>query len=117
MKHILSVIFSLICITLVHFSFPSKALDTTCYNPDGSTAAGFRCENSTAESFCCEHGRTCLSNKLCGPSATDPNFGRYACTDKAWNSPECPQFCLPSTYSVENRLSNLLPCFDCTVVM
>ena len=77
-----------------------------CYSPNGdlqindvpcnkpSTGAG-------GVSFCCGRGFTCLSNKVCMLSQDRSTGGvtrvgsayRASCTDKSWNSTECPSFC------------------------
>lgn len=71
----------------------------TCYNQNDSIdPPSVPCypanSTGTSQSFCCPVGRQCYTNGLCGPSNTDPNYGRLSCTDPTWRSPECPQFCL-----------------------
>jgi hypothetical protein len=64
-----------------------------CYYPDGGTAKGDYACNLTAEhSFCCAVGYNCLDNKIC-VAVGNSDWNRGSCTDKTWNSPECPQFC------------------------
>lgn len=75
-----------------------------CYNQDESTdPTAIPCYPSnstgTSQSFCCPVGRQCYTSGLCGPSNTDPNYGRLSCTDYTWRSPDCPQFCLSNDQS------------------
>jgi hypothetical protein len=82
----------------------SSSSAQTCYNQDDTTdTTAIPCypSNSTgsSQSFCCPVGRQCYTNGLCGPSDTDPNYGRLSCTDYTWRSPDCPQFCLSNDQS------------------
>ncbi|KAL2130337.1 hypothetical protein VTI74DRAFT_6588 [Chaetomium olivicolor] len=66
-----------------------------CFFPNGQQAANdFPCDPNAADSPCCggSVGGVCLTNKLC--RSPDGNTIRGSCTDKSWNSPECPQYCL-----------------------
>lgn len=76
-----------------------------CYSPNGDLQIhDVPCNPSTGAggvSFCCGRGFTCLSNKVCMLSQ-DTSTGdvtrvgstyRASCTDKSWNSTECPTFC------------------------
>ncbi|KXX74638.1 hypothetical protein MMYC01_208524 [Madurella mycetomatis] len=74
-----------------------------CFYPNGEEAVfpngaraptNFPCDPDAEDSACCggEVGMACLTNKLCrGP---DGNTIRGSCTDRNWNSLDCPQFCL-----------------------
>lgn len=74
-----------------------------CFYPNGEEAVfpngaraptNYPCDPDAADSACCggEAGMACLTNKLCrGP---DGNTIRGSCTDRNWNSLDCPQFCL-----------------------
>jgi len=69
-----------------------------CYFPDG-TYIDFDapCFPDRPQSFCCGRNHTCMSNGLCRwPDAEMPSplaYIRGSCTDRTWNSPECPQHC------------------------
>ncbi len=69
---------------------------TLCYYPNGDLNDDLACNPSAAVSACCQRNWTCLSNGVCGltNSTGGTNYGRHSCTDKSWNSPACPQFCL-----------------------
>jgi hypothetical protein len=65
-----------------------------CYYPDGSTAqSDFACNLTAEHSFCCAVGYNCLENKIC-VAVGESTWNRGSCTDKSWNSPECPRFCM-----------------------
>lgn len=76
---------------------PGKS--NTCYYPDGSPSIGQSCHPKAENSACCSPGFTCLSNGAC---AIDPAIQKYlkytyyrsSCTDRSWNDPLCPQFCV-----------------------
>ena len=73
-----------------------------CYSPNGDLQIhDVPCSAGSGVSFCCGRGFTCLSNKVCMLSQ-DTSTGdvtrvgstyRASCTDKSWNSTECPSFC------------------------
>lgn len=76
-----------------------------CFYPNGVRAgADFPCDPEAADSACCgvgEVGTVCLTNGLC--RRPNGNIIRGSCTDRSWNSPECPKFCLgryPITSSI-----------------
>ena len=77
------------------FLLLSQAL-AVCYYPNGDISDDLSCNPSAVNSTCCQRNWTCLSNGVCGlmNSTGDVNYGRHSCTDKTWNSPSCPQFCL-----------------------
>jgi hypothetical protein len=65
-----------------------------CFYPDGSTAqSDFACNLTAEHSFCCAVGYNCLENKIC-VAVGESDWNRGSCTDKSWNSPECPRFCM-----------------------
>lgn len=57
------------------------------------------CYPDRPTSFCCGIGEICSSNKLCigGPGTGYMPYNRGTCTDRTWQSPECPQFCRSSS--------------------
>ncbi|EDU47132.1 hypothetical protein PtrSN002B_007082 [Pyrenophora tritici-repentis] len=71
-----------------------------CYFPDGTLVERDTPCSTAANSTCCGQGFACLSNNLCavtshvdaGPGQS--TYVRGSCTDKTWNSAECPTFCL-----------------------
>jgi hypothetical protein len=100
---------TLLSVILTSYILPALA-DTgvpLCYYPDGGTAKGDYACNLTAEhSFCCAVGYNCLDNKIC-VAVGNSNWNRGSCTDKTWNSPECPQFC---TNFLPNKGSVVIDC-------
>ncbi|KAF2806378.1 uncharacterized protein BDZ99DRAFT_573903 [Mytilinidion resinicola] len=71
--------------------FPSL-IESTCFNPNGTTSTDLPCDPNN-DSVCCSEGFYCLSNGLCqDPRYTNPlRLLRGACNDKGWGS--CPSFC------------------------
>ena len=68
---------------------------TLCYYPDGTLATlDSPCFPDADVSFCCGNGTACLADQLC----YNDGYIRGSCTDKTWNSPECPQFCGQGTF-------------------
>ena len=74
-----------------------------CYFPDGSVASGDSPCYSSGNSTCCGRGFACLSNNVCmltdqvvGAGPGQSTYIRGSCTDKSWNDPSCPQFCVSS---------------------
>ena len=74
-----------------------------CYAPDGTYEPDdVPCLPDQEDSFCCQAGYVCLSNKLCYATSASKDYDpknpngrtRRGCTDPSWDSPECPQFCL-----------------------
>lgn len=82
-------------IALLSPSLSAIALaNQTCYYPDGSIAQGDKpCGNGT-DVACCGSGGICLSNGLCMDVAQPNTLARSSCTDKTWNSGNCPNYCL-----------------------
>ena len=69
----------------------------TCYYPDGSVAAGNRpCNTTTTYSACCSTVDYCLTNGLCFDAGGNNHISRESCTDRSWESNDCPQFCQTS---------------------
>lgn len=77
-------------------------ISATCYAPDGNVSPNDSpCLPDQVEEggagFCCSTGYACLSNRMCmKTSLVKPlhTFYRATCTDKTWNDPNCPNFCL-----------------------
>lgn len=70
------------------------ALDNVplCYYPNGlSPSSNFACNLDANVSACCAIGDICLDNGFCGVGGLDV---RGSCTDRLWQSPECPQHCV-----------------------
>ena len=72
---------------------------SSCYYPSGDLATtDIPCNQSSGDSACCGQGFICLSNGVCqNPSLTSNEPGLYSrgsCTDKSWNSSQCPKFCV-----------------------
>lgn len=63
-----------------------------CFFPDGSVAPDSSSCSTTSTGQCCPLNWQCLSNGLCWLE-TESFFGRYSCTDQAWQSASCPQIC------------------------
>jgi len=77
-----------------------------CFYPDGSQAQSDYACNLTAEhSFCCAIGYNCLDNKICVAEEYS-DWNRGSCTDKTWNSPDCPRFCMDFSSSGGSWLVN-----------
>ena len=74
-----------------------RAFAATCYFPSGDIATGnVPCNNATnGESNCCGSADACLANGLClvNTDTDTVEFGRGACTDQTWKSPDCFQHC------------------------
>ncbi|MCJ1394996.1 hypothetical protein MMC18_007877 [Xylographa bjoerkii] len=66
-----------------------------CFYPNGdlSTEGDGPC-SSEPGSACCPLNWECLSNGLCyNPDPSLQWYGRYTCTDRTWQSSNCPQIC------------------------
>lgn len=64
-----------------------------CYYPDGKIASGLiPCNATSSVTHCCRKSDVCLSNGLCFSSGLG-SIVRRGCTNSAWNSTECPNFC------------------------
>ncbi|RAR05697.1 hypothetical protein DDE83_007265 [Stemphylium lycopersici] len=85
---------------LLLFAFQVSSAVAACYFPNGDVIEADTPCNSSGPSTCCGEGFACVSNNLCmvtehydaGPGQS--TYVRGSCTDKTWESDECPQFCL-----------------------
>jgi hypothetical protein len=87
---------TLLIVILTGYILSTRAEVPLCYYPDGSQALYDYACNLTAEaSFCCAVGFNCLDNNICvaAEGKGKQRYNRGSCTDKTWDSPECPQFC------------------------
>jgi hypothetical protein len=93
------------------FWFLGQAVSAqTCYFPNGQQAIHDTACTANS-SICCQRGATCLGNGLC----FDP-FGsavggyiRGSCTDRSWQSSNCPQYCTYGECSAASRNSESTP--------
>jgi len=83
---------------LLFFLLKAQAL---CWFPDGTPATKNEPCLSSGNSPCCGQGFACLSNGLCMLTPNDTSAGsgqstyvRGSCTDRTWNDPHCPTFCV-----------------------
>jgi len=78
--------------------FVLSSATKTCYWPSGKTAGALTpCNDTLSVSHCCKESDVCISNGLC----FSPGLGvlvRRGCTDRSWNSTECPSYCLADKY-------------------
>ena len=82
-------------------SVPRAIGTQPCWLPNGSSApTSLPCNSTQTESACCMNGMTCLSNGVCqlNQDLTDTNWPigtmwRGSCTDRSWQSSDCPLFC------------------------
>ncbi|KAK4250208.1 hypothetical protein C7999DRAFT_11997 [Corynascus novoguineensis] len=82
------------------------AADKKCYFPSGLEAKDdYPCDPDAEDSACCGRGPgvACSTNKLC--VTTDGSSIRGSCTDKNWDSPECPKFCMGAIYGGHDLIS------------
>ena len=76
----------------------------SCYFPHGNQSLhDVPCYADSIDTFCCPPRHVCLDNRLCLRTDSSPGTGnatylRSSCTDRSWRSPECPSFCLGSTF-------------------
>jgi LPXTG-motif cell wall-anchored protein len=87
---------TLLIVILTGCILSTRAEVPQCYYPNGKLAPFDYACNLTAEaSFCCAIGYNCLDNKICTLADGEglQKWNRGSCTDKNWDSPECPQFC------------------------
>ena len=75
-----------------------------CYNHDGSIVVNdTACSPELKNSFCCGPGWTCLDNGICSNHNTtdlthqEAGQQRASCTDRTFESDQCPQFCPGNT--------------------
>jgi hypothetical protein len=89
-----SIPFTLLII-YIRYILSTKAEVRSCFYPNGDRAEGdYPCDDTAEVSFCCAVGYSCLDNKICTGSGDNiQRYNRGSCTDQAWSSPECPQFC------------------------
>ena len=67
-----------------------------CFYPNGNPAPdGDQPCAAIGDSACCPLDWQCLSNGLCYLQ-NEGYYGRYTCTDKTWQSPNCPEICTHS---------------------
>lgn len=90
-------IFQYVLFFLTH-SFLIKA---TCYFPDGTPTEDIPCttNSSVKADYCCGKDSICFENKICLNNIG--TLARGSCTDKSWNSPACPFFCVSGKSSLE----------------
>jgi len=72
-----------------------------CFQPNGNiTASDLPCDPNAAVSVCCgrNNGWVCLGNGMCWLPGLGA-LGRGTCTDRTWQSPDCPQYCTQSSSS------------------
>jgi len=71
-----------------------SATAQTCYYPNGETANGLvPCNPSANVTACCKDSDLCLTNGFCFSPGLN-SIVRRACTDKTFNSTDCPRTCL-----------------------
>lgn len=74
----------------------------TCYFPDGSESprdTPCRAASSGQASACCAYFDICLDNSLCLAQTGNEVITRGTCTDRSWQSGECPRYCQDGTLS------------------
>ena len=72
----------------------------TCYFPDGSPSprdTPCRAPSSGQASPCCPYFDICLDNSLCLAQSGNEVVTRGTCTDKSWQSSDCPGYCQDGT--------------------
>ncbi|KAL9610571.1 MAG: hypothetical protein Q9167_004722 [Letrouitia subvulpina] len=72
--------------------FPEQKKTQSCYYPNGDLSTTDGPCTSDPGAACCPLNWQCLSNGLCYLEA-EKFYGRYTCTDKNWQSEQCPGFC------------------------
>lgn len=88
---------SLIILGLANIAWAALEPQSLCYNPDGTFAEGnFPCFLGQEQSPCCGGNTICTGSGLCKPpdSTGVSNLIRGTCTDRNWESPECPLYCM-----------------------
>ena len=79
----------------------------TCYYPDKSVAAkDSPCHSPSVgdgASACCNSNDICLNNGLCLAQGGGEVISRGSCTDKDWESLECPQYCSDGKIPFQHR--------------
>ena len=65
-----------------------------CYNPDGTTAPDdIPCNSQNAVSTCCGNGWLSNVDNVCIQADASRRMSRGSCTDRSWQSGDCPLFC------------------------
>jgi hypothetical protein len=106
MKTMFNPIPTLLAVLTTGYILSALADVPLCFYPDGSQAQSDYACNLTAEhSFCCAIGYNCLDNKICVAEGYS-DWNRGSCTDKTWNSPDCPRFCMDFSSSGGSWLVN-----------
>lgn len=73
----------------------------TCYFPDGSESprdTPCRAPASGQASACCPYLDVCLDNSLCLAQTGNEVVIRGTCTDRTWQSSDCPRYCQDGTF-------------------
>lgn len=71
-----------------------------CFYPSGDLMGNDTpCFPNEEVSPCCGLSATCLANGLCYGARTG-GYVRGTCTDPKWDSPNCPQYCTESPYTI-----------------
>ena len=86
-----------------------------CYFPDGSVSSHdtpCRAPSSGQASSCCAYSDVCLDNNLCLAQGGGEAFSRGSCTDREWQSGDCPQFCQDGRFSNDRILDSRRPFFS-----
>ncbi|KAF2095947.1 hypothetical protein NA57DRAFT_59012 [Rhizodiscina lignyota] len=86
-------------ILLAILSLQIVSISALCYYPDGTLSNDLACNPNATASTCCGRGQVCLSNGICTFRNVSGSaiYNRGSCTDKNWNSSECPQFCISNS--------------------
>ncbi|KAL9044365.1 MAG: hypothetical protein Q9214_002490 [Letrouitia sp. 1 TL-2023] len=78
------------CTSILIFAVVIEA--QSCYYPNGDLSTTDGPCSSKPGAACCPLNWQCLSNGLCYLEA-EKFYGRYTCTDRNWQSEQCPGFC------------------------
>ena len=103
---------SLIAISVCFSMKATKIRAQTCYFPDGSVStddAPCRASSSDQPSPCCKPTDVCLDNALCLAQSGPEGVSRGSCTDKTWQSSECPQYCQDGQLPQKHAKSEIIP--------
>ncbi|KAH7038270.1 uncharacterized protein B0I36DRAFT_346268 [Microdochium trichocladiopsis] len=94
-------------------------VQATCYYPNGDIAYNDApCKTNGEHSLCCGVGYACMKSGVCQLSQDTPSqlgstgFVRGSCTDKSWNEPACPMFCLDPEINNVGGYNELGKCYD-----
>ena len=89
---------SLSDVVFLHLLFALQ-VSSLCYLPDGDSAPDDTpCDPSASVSMCCNEGWKCYTKDLCTGPYNILKWG--SCTDKTWNSRDCPQICQKGTFDM-----------------